>query len=94
MRTGSRKTLILLTLAAGIPLSLGSGAMAGEYAVSGINPIYTAGYAMPERALASDDMLYPADGSAGAGESVRVMPASVLFDPPRQDRFDIAPDLT
>ncbi|MEH3035860.1 MAG: hypothetical protein PGN23_05095 [Sphingomonas adhaesiva] len=82
--------MILLTLAAGIPLSLGSGAMAGEYAVSGINPIYTAGYAMPERAVASEDMLYPGAGRDG----VRVMPASVSFDPSGQDRFDIAPDLT
>ncbi len=90
MRTNSRKTLILLTVAAAVPLSLGSGALAGEYAVSGINPIYTAGYAMPERALASDDMLFPGD----SGDGVRVMPAAVSFDPPQDDRFDLSRDIT
>lgn len=90
MRTGSRKTLILLAVAAGVPLSLGTGAMAGEYAVSGINPVYTAGYSMPGRALASDEMLFPKD----VGDGIRVMPATVTFDPPLDERFDVAPDLT
>ncbi len=90
MRSGSRKTLFLLTMAAGIPLSLGTGALAGEYAVSGLNPVYTAGYAMPERTATADDMLFTDD----AGDGVRVLPASIPFDPPRDDRYDIAPDLT
>ncbi|MEH3047351.1 hypothetical protein [Sphingomonas adhaesiva] len=90
MRTRSCNTLILLALAAGVPLSLGTGALAGEYAVSGLNPVYTAGYAMPERALASEDMLFPSD----AGDGMRVVPAAVAFDPPQEARFDVAPDLT
>lgn len=90
MRTGSRKTLILLAFAAAVPVSLGTGALAGEYAVSGINPVYTAGYAMPERALASDDMLFP----AASDDGIRVAPAAVAFDPPQDARLDIAPDLT
>lgn len=95
MRTQSGRAVMMLGMAGGMLLSLSGGILLGEYAVSGIHPVYAAGDAV-SRPVQPDWTITEATGEAvfDPARSVRVVPGADVAVPMPEDRLSGELDLS